>query len=97
MTNTFKPTERQAMLIKMATSKKGTTRHDVRYALEYGEYAKVPVQAILKQIAERAGYELTSDIGDDRRAVYRMVKPTPKTTAKRPAKKAAKRSARKAA
>jgi hypothetical protein len=78
-TITRKPTEQQAMLIKMATSKKGTTRAEVRDALEYDEGAAIPVQSMLKKL-ERFGYELQTTYGDGtdtRAATYRLVKPEP--------------------
>jgi len=95
-TTTPTPTERQASLIQLASRKRGATRADVRDVLEYGEGAPIPVQAILKQIAERFGFEMTTTYGDGtntRAATYHFAK---KMAAKRAAKRAAKKSTRKA-
>jgi hypothetical protein len=85
-TTTATPTERQAMLIKLATRKAGVSRATVRDALGYGEDAPIPVQSILKQIASRFGYHFATDekVGPRNRkiALYRFAKPTKKAAAK---------------
>ena len=93
------PTERQASLIRMAL--RGVTRAQVRDALEYDAGANIPVQAMLKKIAERYGYDFdavpTKDgartvayfMADPRKSAAKPVKAKAK---KAPAKKAAKKT-----
>lgn len=73
-TATREPTDQQAMLIKLAMAKRGTTRAAVRDALGYDEHAAIPVQAMLKKLADRFGYAFSSEIGPDRVATYRFDK-----------------------
>lgn len=82
MTNTIKnvrkPTEQQAMLIKLASRKDGVTRAQVREALGYEAGVNIPVQSMLKHIAERFGYEFDCYLteGEGRpTAIYCMVAP----------------------
>jgi hypothetical protein len=90
-----KPTEQQAMLIKMASRKAGATRADVREALGYADDANIPVQSMLKNIAIRFGYRFNTSYstGETGRAVaaYHFEKPAvaAKKTAKAPKRRAA--------
>lgn len=54
--STRAPTAQQQMLIDLATRKDGVTRAEVRVALGYVDGANIPVQSMLKHIAERFGY-----------------------------------------
>jgi hypothetical protein len=59
-TNGRKPTDQQAILIKLATRKQGVTRPEVRDALGYDAGSNIPVQTMLKTLAARFGFELVT-------------------------------------
>lgn len=85
-TSARKPTEQQTMLMRMA--KKGTTRAAVREALQYDEGAKIPVQTMLKKVADRFDMTLVSEPNADRTVTYRMVAKVEKPHRKRRLEKA---------
>jgi hypothetical protein len=87
VSETRKPTAQQAMLIKLATGRKGTTRAAVRAALQYEAGAAIPVQRMLKKL-ERFGFELLAEYGNDRVATY-FLQPVEPKIARRRTKKAA--------
>lgn len=84
------PTVQQQMLIDLATRKDGVTRAEVREALGVEADANIPVQSMLKHIAERFGYVFGNELfdveGSNRKiAFYTMRAPVKAPKAKKPA------------
>lgn len=88
------PTAQQKMLIDLAMRTDGVTRAEVREALHVAEGANIPVQSMLKHIAERFGYVFENELfeieGSNRKiAFYTMREPVAAKKAPAKAKVAA--------